>query len=49
MDRLTIKKHLLNDPTDPFNRSELKVEDLIERPDIKQKIEEYKAVKLSMM
>ena len=49
MDRISIKKHLLNDPTDPFNRSELKVEDLIERPDLKQRIEEYKAMKLSMM
>lgn len=29
MERLTIKKHLLNDPTDPFNRSPLKESDLV--------------------
>jgi hypothetical protein len=38
----------MNDPSDPFNRSALKVEDLIERPDLKQKIEEYRAKKMSM-
>ena len=35
MIELNIERHLLNDPTDPFNRSELKVEELIERPDLK--------------
>eukprot|EP00355_Strombidium_rassoulzadegani_P010591 CAMPEP_0168619708 /NCGR_PEP_ID=MMETSP0449_2-20121227/6747_1 /TAXON_ID=1082188 /ORGANISM="Strombidium rassoulzadegani, Strain ras09" /LENGTH=364 /DNA_ID=CAMNT_0008660663 /DNA_START=238 /DNA_END=1329 /DNA_ORIENTATION=- len=42
MDRLTIKKHLLNDPHDPFNRSELTIEQLIPRPDIKEQIEQFK-------
>lgn len=35
VDRLTIKKHLLSDKTDPFNRKPLKEEDLIEMPDLK--------------
>ena len=29
IDRSTIKSHLLSDPTDPFNRSPLKIEDVI--------------------
>lgn len=29
IDRATIKSHLLSDPTDPFNRSPLKIEDVI--------------------
>lgn len=29
MDRSTIKSHLLSDTTDPFNRSPLKIEDVI--------------------
>jgi len=35
IDRQTIKAHLLSDATDPFNRSPLKIEDVI--PDIKLK------------
>ena len=49
IDRLTIKKHLLNDPHDPFNRSPLTLEEVVERPDIKDQIEEWKAIQLSMM
>ncbi|CDW72140.1 u box domain-containing protein [Stylonychia lemnae] len=45
IDYMIIKKHLLNDPNDPFNRSPLKIEQLIPRPDIKQQIEEYKQKK----
>ena len=29
IDRSTIRSHLLSDPTDPFNRSPLKIEDVI--------------------
>lgn len=29
VDRSTIRSHLLSDPTDPFNRSPLKIEDVI--------------------
>jgi len=29
IDLATIKSHLLSDPTDPFNRSPLKIEDVI--------------------
>jgi ubiquitin conjugation factor E4 B len=29
IDRSTIKSHLLSDPTDPFNRSPLKIEDVV--------------------
>jgi hypothetical protein len=42
IDRITIKRHLLNDPHDPFNRSPLTLEQVIPRPDILKKIEEYK-------
>ena len=38
IDRLVIKKHLLSDKTDPFNRALLKEEDLIEMPDLKKEI-----------
>jgi ubiquitin conjugation factor E4 B len=29
MDRSTIRSHLLSDPTDPFNRAPLKIEEVI--------------------
>ena len=29
VDRSTIQSHLLSDPTDPFNRTPLKIEDVI--------------------
>jgi len=38
IDRLVIKKHLLSDKTDPFNRAPLKEEDLIEMPELKKEI-----------
>ena len=38
IDRLVIKKHLLSDKTDPFNRALLKEEDLIEMPELKKEI-----------
>ena len=44
-----IEKHLMNDPHDPFTRAPLALKDVIERPDIKDQIDEYKAMKMSMM
>ncbi|CDZ97514.1 Ubiquitin fusion degradation protein-2 [Phaffia rhodozyma] len=41
IDRSTIKAHLLSDPTDPFNRVPLKLEDCIPNTELKEKIEAY--------
>lgn len=35
IDRVTIKRHLVNDPHDPFNRAPLTMDQVISRPDIK--------------
>ena len=43
MDRSTITQHLLNDSTDPFNRKELKVEMLQPQPELKARIDAWKA------
>lgn len=45
MDRSTIRSHLLSDPTDPFNRAPLKIEDVIPDTELKAKIEAWKAEK----
>ncbi|KAI0464934.1 hypothetical protein LJB42_000150 [Komagataella kurtzmanii] len=42
IDRSTIKSHLLSDPTDPFNRMPLKLEDVIDNVELKQRIQEFK-------
>lgn len=47
IDRSTIKAHLLSDPTDPFNRMPLKLEDVIDDVEMKQRIFEFKAGKAS--
>lgn len=47
IDRSTILTHLLSDPTDPFNRAMLTKDMLIECPDLKQKILNYKNSKIS--
>lgn len=47
MDRSTIKAHLLSDPTDPFNRVPLKLEDVIDDIELKTKIENFKREKKS--
>lgn len=47
MDRSTIKAHLLSDPTDPFNRMPLSLEDVIDDMETKQKIAEFKRGKKS--
>jgi ubiquitin conjugation factor E4 B len=41
VDRKTIETHLLSDQTDPFNRSPLTKEQLIDCPQLKAKIQEY--------
>lgn len=43
MDRSTIRSHLLSDPTDPFNRMPLKIEEVISNTELKEKIEAWKA------
>ncbi|KAK3714190.1 Ubiquitin conjugation factor E4 [Vermiconidia calcicola] len=43
MDRSTIRSHLLSDPTDPFNRAPLKIEDVISDVELKGRIEAWKA------
>ncbi len=43
MDRSTIRSHLLSDPTDPFNRMPLKIEEVIADTELKGKIEAWKA------
>ncbi|ODV60292.1 ubiquitin-ubiquitin ligase UFD2 ASCRUDRAFT_76309 [Ascoidea rubescens DSM 1968] len=43
VDRSTIKAHLLNDPTDPFNRMPLKLDEVKPDLEMKQKIETFKA------
>ncbi len=45
IDRSTIRSHLLSDPTDPFNRMALRIEDVIPDVDLKAKIEAWKAEK----
>lgn len=42
IDRSTIKSHLLSDPTDPFNRAPLKLEDVIDDVELKQRITDFK-------
>lgn len=41
IDRGTIKRHLLNDATDPFNRSPLDLKDVIPATELKQQIDEF--------
>jgi len=43
VDRSTIRSHLLSDPHDPFNRSPLKIEDVIENPELKEKIGKWRS------
>ncbi|KUJ12075.1 uncharacterized protein LY89DRAFT_786216 [Mollisia scopiformis] len=43
LDRSTIRGHLLSDPTDPFNRSPLKIEDVIPDTELKAKIDAWRA------
>ncbi|KAL8770278.1 MAG: hypothetical protein Q9209_003914 [Squamulea sp. 1 TL-2023] len=45
VDRSTIRSHLLSDPTDPFNRAPLKIDDVIPATELKDQIEAFKAEK----
>ena len=46
VDRTTITTHLLSDPTDPFNRKSLKIEDLVPNAELKDRIAAYKQSKI---
>jgi ubiquitin conjugation factor E4 B len=46
VDRVTIETHLLSDPKDPFNRANLKKEELIPNDDLKERIIKYKKSKI---
>ena len=39
VDRLTIKKHLMNDAHDPFNRAPLTIEQVLPQPELIKKID----------
>ena len=43
VDRSTIQSHLLSDPHDPFNRTPLKIEDVIPNPALQAEIQAWKA------
>jgi ubiquitin conjugation factor E4 B len=43
VDRSTIQSHLLSDPHDPFNRSPLKIEDVIPNDALREEIQNWKA------
>lgn len=45
MDRSTIKAHLLSDPTDPFNRMPLKLDDVVDDEELREKIQQFKKQK----
>ncbi|KAF3991299.1 hypothetical protein FT663_02800 [Candidozyma haemuli var. vulneris] len=45
IDRSTVKAHLLSDPTDPFNRMPLKLEDVIDDVEMKEKVTQFKQSK----
>ena len=42
IDRATIRSHLLSDPNDPFNRTPLKIEDVIPDTEMKARIDAFK-------
>lgn len=45
IDRSTIKAHLLSDPTDPFNRNPLKLDDVVDDLELLAKIKQFKMEK----
>jgi ubiquitin conjugation factor E4 B len=47
VDRATIRSHLLSEPRDPFNRSPLKIEEVVPNTELKKEIEEWKAKRLA--
>jgi ubiquitin conjugation factor E4 B len=42
IDRSTIRSHLLSDPTDPFNRQPMSIEDVVPNIDLKERIRVFK-------
>ncbi|KAF2720810.1 hypothetical protein K431DRAFT_225608 [Polychaeton citri CBS 116435] len=45
VDRAMIRSHLLSDPTDPFNRQPLRIEQVTPNTELKEQIEKWKAEK----
>jgi ubiquitin conjugation factor E4 B len=43
VDRSTIKAHLLSDATDPFNRSPLKIDDVVDNAELRDQIQQWLA------
>lgn len=43
VNRSTIREHLLSDPNDPFNRTPLKIEDVIPHTELQEEIQKWKA------
>lgn len=43
VDRSTIRSHLLSDPTDPFNRQPMTIEEVIPNEELKKQIDEWMA------
>lgn len=41
VDRSTIQSHLLSDPADPFNRQPLKIEEVVDNVELKEKVEKW--------
>lgn len=46
VDLSQLKKHLMNDPTDPYTRAPLKIEDVEPMPELKAKIDAFRQAKL---
>jgi ubiquitin conjugation factor E4 B len=42
LDRSTIRSHLLSDPTDPFNRQPMRIEDVVPNVELKERIRVFK-------
>ena len=47
VDRATIQQHLLNDPTDPFNRKPLSIDDVVPAEELKKKMKVWLDAKRS--
>jgi ubiquitin conjugation factor E4 B len=47
VDRATIQQHLLNDPTDPFNRKPLSIDDVVPAEELKEKMKVWLDAKRS--
>ncbi|KAG8462786.1 hypothetical protein KFE25_004762 [Diacronema lutheri] len=46
-DRAAILRHLLSDPTDPFNRTSLTVEQLVPAPELQQQIRDWRTQRIA--